>query len=141
MDSEVTPVSFVSEGYIIVRNPVTVPIRVRIVTVDSDTNGKCSGLNQGRTELSAYEYGGKVFEMHPSATYAQDLGSAIKLDTSKPLGSDIPYSFLSSPTTSTSTSSWWNVGSYFSYSLKDNSFLQANHNITIRSAGGHMSRL
>jgi len=140
VDAEVTPVSFVSEGYIIVRNPAAVPIRVRIVTVDSDANGKCSGLNQGRTELSAYEYGGKVFEMHPSATYAQDLGSAIKLDTSKPLGSDIPNSFLSSPTTSASTSSWWNGGSYFSYSLKDNSLLQASHNITIRSAGGaHVS--
>jgi len=67
MDSEVTPVSFVSESYIIVRNPVAFPIRVRIVTVDSDANGKCSGLNQGRTELSVSENGEKVFEMHPSA--------------------------------------------------------------------------
>jgi len=67
VDSEVSPVSFVSEGYIIVRNPAAFPIRERIVTVDSDANGKCSGLNQGRTELSVSEYGGKIFEMHPSA--------------------------------------------------------------------------
>ncbi len=135
--TDVTPVSFVSDGYLVVRNPTAAPIKVRFAIVESDARINISSLQQEQTKFSAVDYGGELLRKRPSTTYAQSLSSIMKLGTSEALDTNIlDDSFSASSTTYASTSSWWNGGSYFLYSLNGNSLLQANHNITIRSAGG-----